>query len=139
MSDSPEWLFVYGTLVPGGCYHPRIAAHVVAAHDAVTPGVLLDLGRYPAMIVGDAQVRGVLLSIAPAALAITDEIESYAPARPAAENLYVRVRQSATTLAGERHSAWTYFYAQPARISDRPACVLVETPLGDAHAWPTPP
>ena len=74
------FLFVYGTLMPGHGNHRRIERFVpsVFAPDE-SPASLVDLGAFPALIPGDGLVEGVVLDIDDSALAITDQIEGYAP------------------------------------------------------------
>jgi gamma-glutamylcyclotransferase (GGCT)/AIG2-like uncharacterized protein YtfP len=74
-------IFVYGTLKRGEvrerCW-PRKPLDVVPA---VTQGALYDLGRYPALVVGDDDVSGEVWRLANEDVAVTlealDEIEGW--------------------------------------------------------------
>ena len=74
MPDCPDQvtrLFVYGTLMPGHCNHHRIERFVHRARLGRIPGILVDLGAFPALVPGDGIVEGVVLDIDTVALAIT--------------------------------------------------------------------
>lgn len=81
-----EYVFVYGTLRPpqvgtpadDSRYYPQIAAHVQTATPAqLLQGELYDLGAYPAARPGSDIIRGDLLVVEPAAMAIMDRIEGH--------------------------------------------------------------
>lgn len=69
MVDVVAHLFVYGTLMAGERNAARIPAHLVQRRrGARVHGVLVDLGRYPALRVGtdeDGVVVGELLALRP--------------------------------------------------------------------------
>ena len=88
-------VFVYGTLKPGEANYQRYCAgKVVDSKKAFTLGKLFALPMdYPAMIPGDNQVHGYLLSFTEATvLSALDELEDYQPTNAASENLYNRQR-----------------------------------------------
>jgi gamma-glutamylcyclotransferase (GGCT)/AIG2-like uncharacterized protein YtfP len=94
-------VFVYGTLKPGEENYPRYCAgKVVDSKPAYTLGELFALPQgYPAMIKGDNQVYGYLLTFADAeALTELDELEDYHPFRQNSENLYNREQIEIFTL-----------------------------------------
>lgn len=109
----PAVIFVYGTLQPGGYYWP---SHCEGRVDNVRParvrGTLYDLHvGYPGLrLEGDGWVQGCLLEVPRAEdFARIDQLEGYDPARPEAENEYMRRRVSCFDLHGEPLGpAWTY-------------------------------
>lgn len=105
-----EHLFVYGTLrMPVGGpaedthFNDRIAALINHATPARLDGAILyNLGPYPAVVEGAGAVIGDLLSVDPAAVPITDEIEGH-------PGYYERRPANVVTDAGEMVQAWVYF------------------------------
>ena len=112
-SATPCQVFVYGTLKPNETnYDQYCAGKVITQQQAIAYGELFALPMdYPAMIVGNHQVHGYLLSFPDASiLELLDELEDYQCDRDAAENLYNRQRIEVFDL--ERNSlgmAWAYF------------------------------
>lgn len=84
------YVFVYGTLRAGeindlaqaAAKRGLPAARLVGA--ATVPGMLVDFGEWPGLIpVADGRrVRGEVYEVAPALIALMDEIEEYVPGRP---------------------------------------------------------
>jgi gamma-glutamylcyclotransferase (GGCT)/AIG2-like uncharacterized protein YtfP len=105
-------VFVYGTLKPGGYYWPRYAEGKVAAHQpARVRGLLYHLHPgYPGLAEGEGWARGVLLTLKDeSALRGMDELEGYAPDRPAPENDYQRHRVECWDEAGRSlGEVWVY-------------------------------
>ena len=108
--DCLEQLFVYGTLRPSrpdvssdaSRFYSQIARYVYAATPASLPEAeLYDCGRYPAARPGRGVVRGDLLTIAPAALAVADHIEGH-------PDFFRRSRVTVQTAAGST-PAWVYW------------------------------
>ena len=130
MADRPHRIFAYGTLQPGFGNHRRIATHVRSARPGTIQGVLVDLGAFPALIHGDGRVRGVLLGIDAEALRITDFIEGYRA--DGGRSLYVREMTEVDVGDGSAVSAWTYLFARPDHIEDRPR-IRVGDADGRAH------
>ncbi len=138
-SDQPFRLFVYGTLLPGEGNHRLIERHVRSARPATITGVLVDLGAFPALIPGDGIVRGVVLELASEAMAITDRLEGYHSGDD--HSLYVRKEVSVQLDDGQEVQAWTYEYADPSTIAERPRLVLDATlgkPIFAWHGQPDP-
>jgi gamma-glutamylcyclotransferase (GGCT)/AIG2-like uncharacterized protein YtfP len=111
--DQQLHLFVYGTLKPGSAnFDDYCGTKVVASHRAYIHGELYDLPRlgYPAIIHGDRQVQGYVLTFADARiLPALDELEDYDPQRQPICNDYTR--ELVQTYAINRSSnllAWTY-------------------------------
>ena len=105
--------FVYGTLKRGECREhcwPRPPLEILPGTIAAE---LYDLGPYPAIRPGNDRVLGEIWRVAGEDLAetvrILDEIEGFSGG---ANDLYVRRKVSATTTAGEKFQAWTYFFAR---------------------------
>ena len=111
-------LFVYGTLLPDHCNHQRIVSHVRSAQTGTIQGILVDLGAFPALVPGDGIVRGVALDMDAEALRISDHIEGYHADRR--HRLYVREEVQVNLHDGTAALAWTYFFANPEDIADRP-------------------
>ena len=107
-------VFVYGTLMEGGFWHPPAAkAGIAAITPAYTTGTLFDLGDYPALTLGAAtQIEGEILTFQniTAALPILDEIEDAAP-NGAASGMYRRTIMTVTDQAGKRRRVWAYVMA----------------------------
>ena len=112
------YVFVYGTLKPGGCYHPHYCGtHLTEAVPAMVRGQLYDFPQlgYPAMTNGADWVKGYLLKFAqPQAvqaeiLAGLDALEGYRADRPSEESEYVRSRLPVFNLSQEfLQEAWGY-------------------------------
>jgi gamma-glutamylcyclotransferase (GGCT)/AIG2-like uncharacterized protein YtfP len=134
MSAEPTRLFVYGTLVPGRALFPCIAEHVRRARPATIQGVLVDLGAFPGLVPGDGVVKGVLLDIAPAALRITDQIEGHSP--DARTCFYERREMEVELDDGSAVRGWTYFFARPESVADRPRVQVGERDGVPVFAWP---
>jgi len=132
-SDQPFRLFVYGTLMPGEVNHLLIEQHVRSARPATIEGVLVDLGAFPALIAGDGIVEGMLLELASEAIEITDRLEGFHPDRD--HCLYVRKEVIARLDDGEEVQAWTYEYANPSTIEDRPRLILDGKSEKSVFAW----
>lgn len=128
-----ERLFVYGTLKPNCPLHPQIARFVRAAHPASVEGVLVDLGSFPALLKGRGIVVGALLDVAPEALVVTDRIEGYRSDPQSC--LYVRKSVDVTFSDSQIIAAWTYFFAHPEQIADRPRLVVAHENGISVYAW----
>lgn len=106
-------VFVYGTLKPNEAnYDQYCAGKVIAQQQAIAYGELFALPMgYPAMIVGNTQVHGYLLSFPDASiLESLDELEDYQSDRDATENLYNRQQIEVFDLEGNSLGlAWAYF------------------------------
>lgn len=107
-------VFVYGSLKPGEFYYPRYCAgKVVEEKPAIALGELYHLPPlgYPAMIRGENQVQGFLLTLANAAtLSHLDELEDYEPHRQPEENEYNRYLIEIYDLTEKSLGmAWAYF------------------------------
>jgi gamma-glutamylcyclotransferase (GGCT)/AIG2-like uncharacterized protein YtfP len=111
-----DYLFVYGTLLPGRA--PAALAAIVDALAVVDSGTIAgrmyDLGSYPGVVPGDSAgelVRGVVLCIAdPAATwPVLDRYEGYNPSDPQG-SLFVRLRGCVQLAHGGTLEAWVYWY-----------------------------
>lgn len=122
-------LFVYGTLMPGACNYRLIESQVHSARPASTSGLLVDLGRFPAMIAGDGIVRGVVLEVDPAALTVTDRLEGV-------PHFYRRLEVLVSLQDGSQVVSWTYVLADSSRIADCPRLVVDRHGDVPVHAWP---
>ena len=129
----PLRLFVYGSLMPGHYNHCRIEPYVRCACSGRIKGVLVDLGAFPALVPGIGIVDGVLLEVDAAAMAVTDLIEGYMPGRN--HCLYYRKEVVVDLDDHTQVLAWTYQYADPHRILDRPRCPAMITASIPVYAW----
>ena len=134
MADQTVQLFVYGTLMPGFSNYGRIADHVRSARPGTIQGVLVDLGAFPALIHGEGRVEGVLLELDAAAIRITDFIEGFHPEQES--SLYVREMIQVDLDEGETIDAWTYYFANPEQIADRPRLIATEVDGISICRWP---
>ena len=132
-SDQPFRLFVYGTLLPGEANHRLIDQHIRSARPATIEGVLVDLGAFPALIPGDGIVKGMLLELASEAMAITDRLEGVHPGDD--HSLYVRKEIVVHLTDGQQVQAWTYEYATPSTIVDRPRLIVGRLEGTCRHSW----
>jgi gamma-glutamylcyclotransferase (GGCT)/AIG2-like uncharacterized protein YtfP len=138
----PEHLFVYGTLTPdlAPAEVKRTLCSLRTLGPATMPGLLYDLGEFPAAIVqpgAQSWIAGQVLVLPddPSVLAHLDAYEGFDPERPD-DSLYLRVRHSAllTTQAAGGASkprslaCWVYVYNREPRNG-------VHIPHGDYVRW----
>jgi gamma-glutamylcyclotransferase (GGCT)/AIG2-like uncharacterized protein YtfP len=126
-------LFVYGTLIPGECNYPAIARYVRTARSGTIEGVLVNLGAYPALIPGSGRVRGALLEVDEAALAVTDQIEDTFPQDR--DCLYVRKETDVALHDGTTTRALVYEFAMPEQIINRPKPIVGEESGVPVYGW----
>jgi gamma-glutamylcyclotransferase (GGCT)/AIG2-like uncharacterized protein YtfP len=103
-SESPCHVFVYGTLKPNEANFAEYCADkAIAIQRAIAFGELFALPMgYPAMIVGNYQVHGYLLSFKNASiLESLDDLEDYQSDRLASENAYNRQQIEVFDLEGK--------------------------------------
>ena len=114
----PDYLFIYGTLLPGRA--PSRLAPVMATLPPLGPGSmrgrLYDLGRYPGAISDSTtagRIRGEVFGLpdARAVLKMLDAYEGYNPAMPS-ESLFVRARRPVSLADGGKIRCWVYLYGQ---------------------------
>lgn len=101
-------LFIYGTLMPG----LRLEAQMQGARfmgAAQVPGRLVDLGRYPGLLLGDGVVSGEVYEVDEAHLARLDGVEDMVPSDRAASQYW---REEVTVLSGplQGQPVQTYVY-----------------------------
>ncbi len=108
-----EHVFVYGTLKRGQCRANCWPKTPRSIRDAWTFGKLIDLGPYPALLVGSDRVWGELWSFEAEEIPIVhralDIIE--VTNQPGVPNEYDRVRVLVTLADGEQVLASSYRYA----------------------------
>lgn len=132
-------IFVYGTLKPGEAAHHRYCEpYLVRAQTAWVRGELFHLPQgYPALTDGDRWIQGALLTLqGEQALAHMDAFEDYDPARPDANNLYVR--RSRPIVSAERQllaTAWVYLM-DAHRVVELGG-VVVPTGCWSRRQWPS--
>jgi gamma-glutamylcyclotransferase (GGCT)/AIG2-like uncharacterized protein YtfP len=112
----PEYLFVYGTLLPGRA--PRHLLGVVqelrSVGPASVPGLLYDLGEYPGAVVDqkcESSIMGHVFEL-PAHESLLTTLDRYEGFDPAdrAGSLFVRERYEVVTSDGQSPSCWIYIY-----------------------------
>jgi len=92
-------LFVYGSLKRDGRYFSLIEKEVkLVDDDCYVEGMLISLGKYPALIDGNGLVRGELFEITDKGLQICDEIEGYSSLKETNKNLYYREKRDIFSL-----------------------------------------
>lgn len=109
MEAAIRYLFVYGTLRPclAGAEQRQLIARLAAAGPATVPGLLYDLGPYPALVAGPGVVYGDLYLVSDERqLAALDAYEECGGDDP----LYRREPTIATRPDGSAVAAWAYFY-----------------------------
>ncbi len=106
-------VFVYGTLKPNEAnYAKYCAGKAISEQKAIAYGELFALPMgYPAMILGNQQIHGYLLSFPEVSiLESLDDLEDYQCDRPATENAYNRYEIEVFDLEGKYFGlAWAYF------------------------------
>ena len=112
MEPATPHLFVYGTLRPclAGLEQQRLIVGLAVVGPATVPGVLYDLGPYPALVEGPGTVHGDLLILSDdRQLALLDAYEETSGDDP----LYRRELTVATRPDGTTVPAWIYSYRRP--------------------------
>ena len=111
--NSPQGVFVYGTLQQGEERAGAWPRSPRSRQQATARGILFDLGPYPAMLPGNDLVGGEFCEITtldmPATLQVLDHIEGY---NQGGANLYERRVIACHLETGKTVSAYTYFLAQ---------------------------
>lgn len=111
-----EYLFLYGTLMPGECDNEvaPIVKRLRPVGTARVPGRLYDLGEYPGAVVdpsADTSVRGELVEL-PRNQAVFDALDRYEefdPLNPS-KSLFVRKKARVTLADGRKFESWIYVY-----------------------------
>ncbi|WP_416559486.1 gamma-glutamylcyclotransferase [Limnohabitans sp. yimb22184] len=104
-------LFIYGTLMPG----LRLEAEMHGARfmgPAQVPGRLVDVGRFPGLLPGYAQVTGEVYEVDDAHLARLDVVEGMVRGDRSASQYW---RETVTVLSGplQGQPVQTYVYNRP--------------------------
>ena len=131
MSDSGQYLFVYGTLLPG-----RAPAEIAPTVDRLKPvgdgfvrGRIHDLGAYPGVVLDEAgeKISGKIFRLPeePEVLKRLDEYEEFNAAQPEG-SLFVRREWPVTRSGNRKLVCWVYVYNPHA--ADVPAAAHGESP-----------
>ncbi len=107
MSQS-DWLFIYGTLLPGLKLEQEMAGAECLGHAEVR-GHLYDIGCYPGLVDGEGWVSGEIHRVSPAHLHRLDAMEEVV-ADDRSASLYWRERIKVETGAHAGESVWVYRY-----------------------------
>jgi gamma-glutamylcyclotransferase (GGCT)/AIG2-like uncharacterized protein YtfP len=104
-------LFIYGTLMPGLRLEAQMQGARFLGH-AQVPGRLVDVGRYPGLLLGDGVVSGEVYEVDDAHLARLDGVEDMVPGDRAASQYR---REQVTVLSGplQGQRVQTYVYNRP--------------------------
>jgi gamma-glutamylcyclotransferase (GGCT)/AIG2-like uncharacterized protein YtfP len=116
MSDGGQYLFVYGTLLPGAA-PPEIApivARLQAVGDGFIRGRLFDLGEYPGVVLDETgeEIPGKIFRLPqePEVLKRLDEYEEFNAVQPEG-SLFVRKQWPVIRRDGNRKLiCWVYVY-----------------------------
>ena len=105
------YLFIYGTLMPG----LRLEAQMHGARfvgPAQVPGRLVDVGRFPGLLLGDGQVTGEVYEVDAAHLVRLDVVEGLVPGDREASQYW---REEVMVLSGplQGQQVQTYVYNRP--------------------------
>lgn len=111
-----EYLFVYGTLLPGAAPAEiaEAASQLRVVGRASVKGSLYDLGDFPGAILEVAsgrRIAGTVFALPenPSVLRALDDYEEFNPA-PVAESQFLRVRAMAELDSGAALECWIYVY-----------------------------
>jgi len=113
MAEPCDYLFAYGTLIPG-CEPPQmsaVCARMELVGEATVRGVLYNLGTFPGVVEGEGVVRGVVLRVPPEAWAAMDAYEG-CPIPGGDDGLFKRILTRATLTGGGEVECWLYVYAR---------------------------
>ncbi|RXT06516.1 gamma-glutamylcyclotransferase [Ammoniphilus sp. CFH 90114] len=103
-------VFVYGTLLSGQSNHHWLDGARCMASEAWTFGELVDVGAYPALVLGGTKkVTGELYQVDGEKLKQLDILEDYQV--EGQENEYERIRETVYTDQGTQE-AWVYVYTE---------------------------
>ena len=128
-----DYLFVYGTLLPGLAPAPiaRAASRLLPVGEGFVRGILYDLGRYPGAVAdpeSNKRIAGVVAELPddPGFLKQLDDYEGLIAQSPETSE-FVRERQTAHLADGRRLECWFYCYnGKP----DRSLAIEENCPLG---------
>jgi gamma-glutamylcyclotransferase (GGCT)/AIG2-like uncharacterized protein YtfP len=116
MTGASNYLFAYGTLIPGcePASMTSVCSRMALVGEATVRGALYDLGSFPGVVEGDGVVRGIVLRVPPDAWAAMDAYEG-CPLPGGEDGLFKRIMTRATLANGETLDCWVYVYARDVR------------------------
>jgi len=113
-----EYLFVYGTLLPGTAPAEiaTAASQLRAIDHGTVQGTLYDLGDFPGAVlesVSGRRIFGTVFALPenPEVLRELDAYEEFDPAAPG-QSQFLRVRAVARLVSGAKRDCWIYIYNQ---------------------------
>lgn len=113
-------VFVYGTLMTGMENHHIVVPFIADVQPAITKGLLyhLPMVGYPAMIDGSGTVKGELLVLSNATVALSklDELEDYF-GPDSTNNLYIRAIRD-IEYSGRKVAAYTYIWTDVSKVDE---------------------
>jgi gamma-glutamylcyclotransferase (GGCT)/AIG2-like uncharacterized protein YtfP len=113
MGETNDYLFAYGTLIPGcePAHMNAICSRMELIGEGTVRGLLYDLGAFPGVVEGDGTIRGVILRVPADAWPAMDAYEG-CPLPGGEDGLFRRVMTLATLSNGETVDCWLYVYAR---------------------------
>lgn len=107
--EHPEYLFVYGTLLPSLCRN-QLLRGCCSLGPAMVQGTLVDLGMFPGLLSGDGPVTGWVVKADQELIRTLDHVEGFDSDSPQ-NSLYLRRKIGARMLSdGSTRECWTYVY-----------------------------
>jgi gamma-glutamylcyclotransferase (GGCT)/AIG2-like uncharacterized protein YtfP len=123
-----EYLFVYGTLLPGAAPAEiaAAAAQLVPVGTGWVQGSLYDLGHFPGAVLESSSGRRIagkvfLLPANPAVLKALDEYEEFDPEAPE-QSQFLRIRTTVKLSIGGALECWIYVFNQDVRNAQLIEC-----------------
>ena len=117
------FVFVYGTLKKGYSTHQLLKLAELQS-GGTTPGIMLNLGAFPAIIEGRARVFGELYKVTPEILASLDRLEGH-------PHFYERKLKEIFIDSDTVINAWCYFLSKGAQEYYQEVCEVIETGIWD--------
>jgi len=120
-----EYLFVYGTLLPGLAPDGITPAveQLRSVGEGTVSGLLYDLGDFPGAVLDSSSERKIAGHVfkLPENVEVLNQLDQYEEFDPGApdQSLFIRESHTVTLTTGETISCWIYIYngkADPARI-----------------------
>ncbi|MFQ5830616.1 MAG: gamma-glutamylcyclotransferase [Candidatus Methylomirabilia bacterium] len=111
MSEAPDLIFAYGTLMQGLPLHHVIADQTELIEAGAVSGLLLDLGEFPAAVPDQGRtIHGEVYRLRSRDLLdVLDREEGYDP-RAEDRSLYLRRPITVCLRDGQQVTAWIYWY-----------------------------
>jgi gamma-glutamylcyclotransferase (GGCT)/AIG2-like uncharacterized protein YtfP len=111
-----DYLFAYGTLIPGcePAHMNAICSRMECIGEGTVRGLLYDLEHYPGVVEGEGIVVGVVVRVPHDAWPTMDAYEG-CPGPGGGEGLFRRIMTRATLNEGRELDCWLYVYSRAVR------------------------